>query len=79
LVTVTVYEPAVDTTIDCVVSPVDQTLPVAADDVKVIELPRQKDVGPLMVGVGGTGTALRVTTKAAEVAEQPPTPVTVTV
>jgi hypothetical protein len=79
LVTVTEYEPAADTTIDWVVSPVDQTLPVAAEDVRVIELPGQNEVGPLMVGVGGTGTALRATTYGADVAEQPPALVTVTV
>ena len=62
--------------IDCVVAPVDQRLPVADDDVRVIELPAQNELGPLMVGVGGTGFTVR--TKAAEVAEQPFAFVTVT-
>ena len=77
LVTLTVYEPAVETMIDCVVSPVDQRFPVAVDDVNVIVPPAQKDVGPLMVGVGGAGNA--VTTKGADAVEQAPTPLTVTV
>ena len=66
-----------ETTIDCVVSPVDQRLPVAAEEVSVIVLPAQKELGPLMVGVGGA--ALAVTTNGAEVAEQPAALVTVTV
>ena len=70
------YEPAAETTIDCVVAPVDQRLPVAEDDVSVIVAPAQKDAGPLIVGVDGTGLA--VTAKAAEVAEQPLASVTVT-
>jgi hypothetical protein len=74
-----VYVPAVDTTIDCVVAPVDQTLPVAADEVNVIVLPGQNDEGPLIVGVGGTGAALSVTTYGADVAVQPLASVTVTV
>ena len=55
LVAVTVYEPAVETAIDCVVSPVDQRFPVAEEDVNVTVLPAQKELGPLMVGVAGTG------------------------
>ena len=77
LVTVTVYEPAADTVIDCVVAPVDQTFPLAEDEVSVIVVPGQKEAGPLMVGVAGAGLA--VTANAAEVAEQPPALVTVTV
>jgi hypothetical protein len=79
LVTVTVYVPAAETMIDCVVAPVDQTLPVAAEDVSVIVLPAQNELGPLIVGVGGTGAAVAVTTNGAEVAEQPLASVTVTV
>jgi hypothetical protein len=75
-VTVTLYEPAVETVIDCVVAPVDQRFPVAEDEVRVIVLPVQKDEGPLMVGVAGSG--FEVTTKAAEVEEQPLALVTVT-
>jgi hypothetical protein len=76
-VTVTVYEPAAETTIDCVVSPVDQRLPVPEDDVRVTVVPAQNDAGPVMVGVAGAGLA--VTANAAEVAEQPPALLTVTV
>jgi len=76
-VTVTPYEPAADTVIDCVVSPEDQRFPVADDDVRVIVLPAQKDAGPLIVGVAGVG--LTVTAKEAEVAEQPLALVTLTV
>jgi hypothetical protein len=76
-VTVTVNEPAADTVIDCVVAPVDQTFPVAEDDVSVIVLPVQKLEGPVMVGVAWAGFA--VTTFAAEIAEQPAALLTVTV
>ena len=69
--------PAAETVIDCVVAPVDQRLPVIEDEVSVIVLPAQNDAGPLMVGAAGVGFA--VTAKAAEVAEQPPGSVTVTV
>jgi hypothetical protein len=41
----------VETVIDCVVAPVDQVLPVVADDVRVMDVPGQKDAGPLIVGV----------------------------
>jgi hypothetical protein len=76
-VTVTVNDPAVETVIDCVVAPVDQRFPVAADEVSVIVLPAHNELGPLIVGVGGAG--LTVTTNGAEVAEQPDALVTVTV
>jgi hypothetical protein len=76
LVTLTLYEPATDTRIDCVVAPVDQRLPVVEDEVRVIVVPAQKDAGPLMVGVGGSG--FEVTAKAAELAVQPLASVTVT-
>jgi len=55
-ITSTEYEPEVVTVIDCVVSPVDQILSVADDDVKVIEPPSQKVVAPLAVIVGTAGT-----------------------
>ena len=77
LVTVTVKVPAAATLIDCVVAPVDQRFPVAEDDVRVIVPPPQKLVGPLIVGVAGTGFA--VTANAVEVAEQPAAFVTLTV
>jgi hypothetical protein len=51
LVTVTVYEPAADTVIDCVVAPVDQRFPDTDDDVSVI-VPEQRVDAPLIVGVG---------------------------
>ena len=76
LVAVTVYEPAAETVIDCVVAPVDQRLPVAEDEVRVIVVPGQKEEGPLIVGVVAAGLA--VTANAPEVAEQPPASVTVT-
>ena len=66
-----------DTAIDCVVAPVDHAFPVDDDDVRVIVLPAQNEAGPLIVGV--TGAALAVTANGAEVAEQPPASVTVTV
>jgi hypothetical protein len=76
-VTVSVYVPATDTVIDCVVAPVDQRLPVAEDEVKVIAVPSQESkAGPLMVGVATAG--FTVTMKGAEVAWQPPALVTVT-
>ena len=76
-VTVTEYEPAAETVIDGVVAPVDQRFPVAADDVRVAEVPAQNEAGPLTVGVG---TAVLVATiLAADVAEQPAASVTVTV
>jgi hypothetical protein len=57
MVTVTVYVPAVETVMACVVAPVDQRLPVADEDVKVTLPPAQNVVGPpaVIVGVGGTG------------------------
>jgi hypothetical protein len=76
-VTVTVNEPVVETVIDCVVAPVDQRLPVAEDEVSVIGFPGQIVVGPLMVGVVAAGAG--ATTNGADVAEQPPAFVTVTV
>ena len=63
--------------IDCVVAPVDQTFPLAEDEVSVIVVPGQKEARPLTVSVAGAGLA--VTPYAAEVAEQPPALVTVTV
>jgi hypothetical protein len=37
--------------IDGVVAPVDQTFPVADDDVRVIVVPAQNELGPVIVGV----------------------------
>ena len=75
-VAVTVYEPAALTVIDCVVAPVDQRLPVSADDVRVIVPPGQNEVGPLTVGTAGAG--FEVMTFATDVAVQPFASVTVT-
>lgn len=54
-VTVSVYVPAVDTVILCVVAPFDHIFPVLADEVRVTDPPAQKVVGPpaVIVGVGG--------------------------
>lgn len=55
LPTVTVYVPPVETTIDCVVSPVDHKYVVAAEDVNVTEPPAQNVVGPPGVTIGVAG------------------------
>lgn len=57
----TVYVPEVDTTIDCVVAPVDQTFPVATEDVNVVLPPSQKLVEPLTLIVGAVGGGVIVT------------------
>ena len=43
----TVYDPVVVTVMDCVVSPVDQTFPVEAEDVNTTDPPKQKVVKPM--------------------------------
>jgi hypothetical protein len=77
LVTVTLYSPAVLTSIDCVVAPVDHKYAAAGFAVSVTWPPWQKVVGPLgvivAVAAGYTATAV-----AAEVALQPLAFVTVT-
>lgn len=47
---------------DCVVSPVDQVFPVAAEEVNTTDPPEQKVVGPpaVMVGVAGGGPTVTV-------------------
>jgi hypothetical protein len=60
-VTVTVYDPAVLTVMDCVVAPVDHRLPVAEEDVSITEPPVQNVVGPPEEIVGVAGFALMVT------------------
>lgn len=60
-VTVTVYDPAALTVIDCVVAPVDQRFPEAEDEVNVTDPPEQKVVGPPAVIVGVVGLAFIVT------------------
>lgn len=52
--------------IACVVSPVDQTLFMAEDEVKTTELPEQNVVGPPAVIVGVVGIGLTVTTVAVD-------------
>ena len=69
VVTVTLYEPAVVTLIDCVVAPFDQSHESPLDAVSVTDPPSQKVVGPPaeIVAAGGWFT---VTTFGADVAEQ---------
>jgi hypothetical protein len=64
---------------DCVVTPVDQLLPVADEEVNVTLPPSQKVVGPLVVMVGVAGIGFTVTVVPAEAAEVQPPLVTVTV
>ena len=59
------------------VAPVDQRLPVSDDDVSVIDLPGQNELGPEMAGVAGPAAALTV--YGTEVAWQPFASVTLTV
>jgi hypothetical protein len=70
-VTATVYEPEAVTVMDCVVAPVDQMLPVAAEEVRVTDPPEQNVVGPPAVIVGVAGVVFTVTTVPVDVAEQP--------
>ncbi|MNE21275.1 hypothetical protein D3C80_1144290 [compost metagenome] len=46
--------------IDCVVSPVDQTFPVVAEEVNTTLPPRQNVVGPSAVIVGKTAEKVEV-------------------
>ena len=62
---------------DCVVSPVDQVLFVAEEDVSTTEFPSQKIVAPPAVIVGTAGIGFTVTATSAEVSEHMPS-VTVT-
>ncbi len=59
-VTFTVYVPDELTTIDCVVAPVLQVLPVALDEVNVTLPPVQNVVGPLAETVGVLGKGFTV-------------------
>ena len=63
--------PEVVTVIDCVVSPVDQMLSVAEEDVRMTDPPSQKVVAPPGV-IEAVRTAFSVTTTAADVAVQSP-------
>ncbi len=69
LSTDTEYDPEAETVIDCVVAPVDQTFPVAADEVNVTFPPWQNVVAPEAEIVGVAGKAFTVTVVGAEVAE----------
>ena len=69
LFTETEYVPGAETVIDCVVAPVDQTFPVADDEVNVTFPPWQKVVAPEAEIVGVGGSAFTVTVVEAEVAE----------
>ena len=79
VVTATVYVPAVETVIDCVVAPVDHTFPLAEDEVNTTDPPAQNVVEPpaLMVGVAGIG--FTVTVVPADVPDVQPAVVTATV
>jgi len=69
----------VETVIDCVVAPVDQTLLLAADDVSTTFPPAQKVVGPPAVIVGTGEAPDNVTTTGADVAFGQPDTAVVTV
>jgi hypothetical protein len=71
LVTVTLYDPAALTTMDCVVAPVDQRYEALAGAVSVTLAPGQRAVEPLGVMTGTAGSGLTVTAVAALVALQP--------
>lgn len=79
LFTETVYVPASETVMACVVAPFDQIFPVVDDEVSVTLEPAQNVVAPEAVIVGVVGTAFTVTAVASEVADPQPLPVTVTV
>jgi hypothetical protein len=77
-VTVTLYEPDAETTIDCVVASVLQRYVKPSGAVSVTDPPSQNVVGPLGVIAGVEGFASTVTVVASDVAEQPLAFVTVT-
>ena len=79
VVTATVYVPEVVTVIDCVVAPVDQTFPLADEDVNTTDSPAQNVVEPPALIVGVAGIGLTVTVVPADVAEVQPAVVTATV
>ena len=67
--TVTEYDPEVETVIDCVVAPVDQTLLLADDEVNTTEPPEQNVVAPPAVTTGVVGIGFTVTIVAVEVSD----------
>ena len=79
VVTATVYVPLVETVIDCVVAPVDQTFPLAEDEVKTTFPPAQKVVEPPALIVGVAGIGLTVTVVPRDEADVQPAVVTATV
>jgi len=79
VVTATVYVPEVETVIDCVVAPVDQTFPLADDEVNTTLPPAQKVNGPPAEMVGVAGIGFTVTVVPAEATEVQPPLVRVTV
>jgi len=79
LLTDTVYVPEAETVIDCVVAPVDQRFPLAADEVNTTLPPAQNEVTLPALIVGVAGKAFTVTVVPAEVAEAQPLLVTATV
>ena len=54
------YVPLVETVMDCVVSPVDQTLPLADEEVNTTDPPSQKvvELPAVIVGVAGADGSL---------------------
>jgi hypothetical protein len=78
VVALTVYVPAVETVIDCVVAPVDHRFPVEEEDVNTTEPPAQNEVELPAVIVGADGAGLTVTAVPAELADEQPVCVTAT-
>jgi uncharacterized protein with GYD domain len=72
LLTVTEYDPEAETVMDCVVSPVDQRLSVAEDEVKTTLPPAQNVVGPPAEIVGVVGVGFTVTDVVAEFPDEQP-------
>lgn len=65
--------------IACVVSPFDQRLPVAADEVKTTLPPSQNVSDPVTVTIGLVGISTTVVVTGSDGREVQPPPVTVTV
>ena len=78
LVTVTEYDPEAETVIACVVSPVDQRLSIADEEVKITESPAQNVVGPPAEIVGVAGVGFTVTVSLLEIPEEQPFVITST-
>ena len=72
LSTVTEYAPEAKTVMLCVVSPVDQRLSMAEDDVRITESPAQNIVGPFAEMVGVAGVGLTVMLSVIEFPEEQP-------